>query len=34
MAKVEFFDGTSLIATATTAPYRFNWSDVPFGNCR
>ncbi|MBC3919506.1 hypothetical protein H8L32_18610 [Undibacterium sp. CY18W] len=32
IAKVEFFNGTNLIATVTTAPYSFNWTEVPGGN--
>lgn len=29
--KVEFFHGTTLIGTATTAPYTFNWTNVAAG---
>ena len=32
IAKVEFFQGTTLLATDTTAPYTFNWAGVPAGN--
>ncbi len=31
LAKVEFFTGATLIATATTAPYTATWSNVPSG---
>lgn len=31
IAKVEFFQGTTLIATATTAPYTYNWINVTAG---
>lgn len=29
--RVEFFNGTSLIGTATTSPYTFDWNGVPSG---
>ncbi len=32
ISKVEFFNGTTLLGTATTAPYTFNWTNVPAGN--
>ncbi len=33
LAKVEFYrGGSTLMGTATTAPYRYVWSDVPAGN--
>lgn len=31
IAKVEFFNGTALLGTDSTAPYTFNWSNVPAG---
>jgi len=31
IAKVEFFNGASLIGTDTTSPYSFTWSDVAAG---
>ncbi|MFZ6659143.1 RHS repeat-associated core domain-containing protein, partial [Undibacterium sp. TJN19] len=31
IAKVEFYNGGSLLSTVTTAPYRFNWNDVAGG---
>ncbi|MFZ6656231.1 Ig-like domain-containing protein [Undibacterium sp. TJN19] len=31
IAKVEFYNGGSLLSTVTTAPYRFNWNDVTSG---
>ena len=31
IAKVEFFSGTTLLGTDTTAPYQFSWSNVPVG---
>jgi RHS repeat-associated protein len=31
IAKVEFYNGTTLIGTATTAPYSFTWSNVRYG---
>ncbi len=30
--KVEFFQGTTKLGEATTAPYRFTWNNVPAGN--
>ena len=30
--EVAFYQGDTLIATATSAPYRFTWSDVPAGS--
>ena len=32
ISKVEFFSGTTLLGTATAAPYTFNWTNVPAGN--
>ncbi len=32
VAKVEFFQATTLIATVTTPPYTFAWSNVPAGS--
>ncbi|MCE9640147.1 MAG: hypothetical protein K8S22_08375, partial [Betaproteobacteria bacterium] len=32
LAKVEFFNGATLIGTATTAPYTATWSNVPSGS--
>ena len=29
---VEFFNGSTLLATSTTSPYTFNWNNVPAGN--
>jgi hypothetical protein len=31
IAKVEFYNGTTLLGTATTAPYSFTWSSVAAG---
>ena len=31
IAKVDFYQGTTLIGTATTAPYSFIWSNAPAG---
>lgn len=31
ISKVEFYAGTSLIGTATSAPYQLTWSNVPAG---
>jgi uncharacterized protein (DUF2141 family) len=31
IAKVDYFNGATLIATITTAPYNFNWTNVPGG---
>ena len=31
LTKVEFYNGATLLATATTAPYSFSWSLVPAG---
>ena len=30
-AQVEFFDGVTLIGTATTSPYTFNWTNAAQG---
>jgi RHS repeat-associated protein len=32
ITKVEFFQGTTLIGTDTTAPYSVNWTNVPSGS--
>jgi alpha-tubulin suppressor-like RCC1 family protein len=32
ISKVEFYQGTTLLGTATTAPYQFNWASVAAGN--
>ncbi|RYD48134.1 MAG: hypothetical protein EOP85_04175, partial [Verrucomicrobiaceae bacterium] len=32
IAKVEFFSGTTLLGTSTTAPYSFQWTNVPAGS--
>ncbi|HEY3307777.1 MAG TPA: Ig-like domain-containing protein, partial [Desulfuromonadaceae bacterium] len=32
ISKVEFFSGTTLLGSATIAPYIFLWSEVPAGN--
>ncbi|RJG05287.1 hypothetical protein D3870_03980 [Noviherbaspirillum cavernae] len=32
IAKVEFFNGTTLIGTATAAPYTYSWNNVPAGS--
>ncbi len=32
IAKVEFYNGTTLIGTATAAPYSFNWTNVAAGS--
>ena len=32
VAKVEFFQGTTLIGTATTSPYTVTWNNVPAGS--
>ena len=32
IAKVEFYQGSMLIGTATTAPYSFIWSTIPAGS--
>lgn len=32
ISKVEFFNGTSLLGTATTSPYTFSWKNVAAGN--
>ena len=32
VAKVDFFAGTTLLGTDTTAPYQLSWSDVPTGS--
>ncbi len=32
IAKVEFYNGTTLIGIATAAPYLFTWSNVPVGS--
>ena len=31
VTKVEFFNGTTLLGTSTTAPYNFTWANVPAG---
>ncbi len=31
IAKVEFFQGSTLIGTASTSPYSFSWTSVPVG---
>ncbi len=31
ISKVEFYNGTTLVATILTAPYTFNWLNVPVG---
>ena len=31
ISKVEFYNGTTLLATILTAPYNFNWLSVPTG---
>src|SRR5262245_38419924 len=32
VSKVQFFRGSTLLGTDKTAPYSFNWSNVPAGN--
>ncbi|MDB5274029.1 MAG: domain containing protein [Chitinophagaceae bacterium] len=32
IAKVEFYNGTSLLGTATTSPYAFSWTNVAAGS--
>src|SRR5688572_620192 len=32
IAKVEFFNGDTLLATSTAEPYAFDWTGVPAGN--
>jgi hypothetical protein len=32
IARVDFYQGTTLIGTATVAPYTYAWSDVPAGS--
>ncbi|MFN7928587.1 MAG: NPCBM/NEW2 domain-containing protein [Blastocatellia bacterium] len=32
ISKVEFYQGTTLLGTATTAPYSFNWANVAAGS--
>ena len=32
IAKVEFFNGTTLLSTSTAEPYTFDWTGVPAGN--
>jgi RHS repeat-associated protein len=32
VAKVDFYQGATLLGTATTAPYSFIWSNLPAGN--
>jgi hypothetical protein len=34
IAKVEFYNGTTLVGTATASPYTFTWSNVAAGNCQ
>src|SRR4029078_9027522 len=31
IARVEYFQGVTLIGTAASAPYSFNWTNVPAG---
>ena len=31
IAKVDFYNGATLLGTSTTAPYNYNWSNVPAG---
>lgn len=31
IAKVEFYNGTTLLGTDTTSPYAFNWNSIPAG---
>jgi hypothetical protein len=31
VSKVQFYNGTTLLGTATTSPYQFTWSNVPAG---
>jgi uncharacterized protein (DUF2141 family) len=31
VAKVDFYNGTTLLGTATTSPYSFTWNNVPAG---
>jgi photosystem II stability/assembly factor-like uncharacterized protein len=31
ITKVEFYNGTTLLATVTSSPYTYTWSNVPFG---
>ena len=32
VVRVEFYDGSTLLATDTSAPYQFDWLDAPTGN--
>jgi len=32
ISKVDFYNGTTLLGTATTSPYTFNWTNVPAGS--
>jgi hypothetical protein len=32
VAKVDFYQGTTLLGTATVAPFSYLWADVPVGN--
>jgi RHS repeat-associated protein len=32
VSKVDFYQGTTLVGTATTAPYAFSWANVALGN--
>jgi hypothetical protein len=32
IAKVDFYQGTTLIGTSTTFPYTFDWTNIPGGN--
>ncbi len=32
VSRVDFYNGSTLLGTATTAPWTFNWSGVPAGN--
>ena len=31
ISKVDFYQGTTLIGTATTSPFTYSWTNVPFG---
>lgn len=32
IAKIDFFNGATLLGTATTSPYKFTWTNVAIGN--
>ncbi len=32
IARVEFYQGTTLLGTSTASPYGYTWSNVPAGN--